>query len=58
MEARDKIFEPLFTTKARGIGLGLFICRQIIEQNGGMVDVVQAQAPSAVFRIRLPRAEP
>ena len=58
MEARDKVFEPLYTTKAKGIGLGLFICRQLIERNGGMMDVVQAQAPGAVFRIRLPRAEP
>lgn len=57
VEARDKIFEPLYTTKAKGIGLGLFICRQIIERNGGMMDVVQTQAPGAVFRIRLPRVD-
>ncbi|MFQ5571640.1 MAG: ATP-binding protein, partial [Rhodothermales bacterium] len=52
---RHRIFEPLYTTKAKGTGLGLAICRQIIERHGGRLDLEEADAPGAVFCIRLPR---
>ena len=54
-EIRETDFEPLVTTKAKGIGLGLTICRQIIEQHGGGIELIDKDKPGAAFRIRLPR---
>ncbi|MCX6069431.1 MAG: ATP-binding protein, partial [Chloroflexi bacterium] len=54
-EVRESLFEPLVTTKARGIGLGLTICRQIIEHHGGSIELIDEGKPGAAFRIRLPR---
>ncbi len=47
-----KIFEPLFTTKKKGTGLGLASCKSIIEQHGGSISV--KNNPS-VFTIKLPK---
>ncbi|MCK4342151.1 MAG: PhnD/SsuA/transferrin family substrate-binding protein [Phycisphaerae bacterium] len=54
-EVRERVFEPLFTTKAKGTGLGLTICRQIVERHGGTIDVVDQVGRGAAIRIRLPR---
>lgn len=54
-EIRESVFEPLVTTKAKGIGLGLTICRQIIERHGGGIELIDEDKPGAAFRIRLPR---
>jgi len=48
----SKIFEPLFTTKKKGTGLGLASCKSIIEQHGGSISV--KNKPS-VFTIKLPK---
>ena len=53
-ETRTRIFEPLFSTKAKGTGLGLTICRQIVAKHGGTIDLVDS-THGAVFRIVLPR---
>jgi signal transduction histidine kinase len=50
-----KIFEPLFTTKSSGVGLGLPIVRQIIEQHGGTIDVESRVDVGTTFTIFLPR---
>jgi len=47
----DKIFEPMFTTKKTGTGLGLVICKSIIEQHGGSISV--SNKPTT-FTIKLP----
>lgn len=49
-----KMFEPLFTTKARGAGLGLVICRQMIEAHGGTIEHLRRDGGGAWFRIELP----
>ena len=50
-ENLEKIFEPMFTTKKTGTGLGLVICRSIMEQHGGSVLV--SNKPTT-FTIKLP----
>jgi len=50
----DRIFEPLFTTRAKGTGLGLPICRQIIERHGGTIEVGESDGTGARFTIHLP----
>ncbi len=54
-EDRERVFEPLFTTKAKGTGLGLTICRQIIERHGGTIELLEHGGRGAAFCIRLPR---
>ena len=50
-ENLNKIFEPMFTTKTTGTGLGLVICKSIIEQHGGTITV--SNKPTT-FAIKLP----
>jgi len=52
-----KVFEPLFTTKSFGIGLGLPTVRQIVEQHGGTIDVESAVGEGTTFTIWLPRLQ-
>ena len=55
-EIRPRIFEPFFTTKppGEGTGLGLSLCRGIVESHGGSIEVESARGGGAVFRIELP----
>jgi signal transduction histidine kinase len=55
-ELRSRIFEPLFTTKARGFGLGLSVARSLAEANGGRLDVTTATDGGARFVLDLPAA--
>jgi signal transduction histidine kinase len=50
-----KIFEPLFTTKSFGVGLGLPMVRQIVQQHGGSIDVTSDVGKGTTVVIRLPR---
>lgn len=52
-ELRGKIFEALFTTKAKGNGLGLALCRRIAEAHGGTV-TLEPSAGGAAFKIAIP----
>jgi signal transduction histidine kinase len=53
-ENLEKIFEPLFTTKARGIGLGLALSKKIIEAHGGSIEVEREAEKGATFRVKFP----
>jgi signal transduction histidine kinase len=55
-ENLSRIMEPLFTTKARGIGLGLAMARAIVEKHHGRISVVSEPGQGATFTVRLPAA--
>jgi signal transduction histidine kinase len=54
---RARIFDPMFTTKASGMGMGLSICRSIIENHGGKIWVEPAAVRGTVFQFELPVVE-
>jgi C4-dicarboxylate-specific signal transduction histidine kinase len=49
----QRVFKPLFTTKSGGMGLGLSICRSIIERHNGKLGVVPNTPKGAIFQIGL-----
>ena len=53
-ENMAKIFEPLFTTRAKGIGLGLAVSRNLVEVNGGSIAVESEVGKGSTFTVRLP----
>jgi signal transduction histidine kinase len=55
-EIRSRLFEPFFTSKARGMGLGLAVGKSIIEAHGGRIWAEPQQDGGAAFRFRLPAA--
>jgi signal transduction histidine kinase len=52
----NRIFEAFFTTKANGIGMGLSICRSIVEAHGGRLSVSPGKPHGSIFRVVLPVA--
>jgi two-component system, LuxR family, sensor kinase FixL len=57
-EQRPKIFDPFYTTKAKGTGLGMPIAKRIVEAHGGQITVGDGDGPGAVFLIAIPRGLP
>ena len=53
---RTRIFEPFFSTKEDGTGLGLAVCQQILKAHGGSLGCQSEPGRGTTFSIRLPRA--
>ncbi|MGZ8975772.1 ATP-binding protein, partial [Methylomagnum sp.] len=53
-EARPRVFDPFYTTREGGIGLGLTVTRQIVDAHGGEIAVNASEWGGARFRVTLP----
>jgi signal transduction histidine kinase len=56
-ENMDRIFRPFFTTKSQGMGMGLSICRSIVEAHNGDLSAHAAIHRGSVFQISLPAGD-
>ena len=54
----ERVFEPFFSTKPEGMGMGLSICRSIIEAHGGRIAASPTRDGGSVFQVSLPQDEP
>lgn len=57
-EILDHVFDPYFTTKSYGIGVGLSLCRDIVERHGGTIGISNRPQGGAVATVRLPAPRP
>lgn len=57
-EVIDRLFDPFFSTKEEGTGLGLFVSRNIIQEQGGRIDVRSTVGDGATFTVALPASAP
>ena len=53
-EAIKQLFDPFFTTRSTGLGLGLFSCKRIVEEHGGQLTVQSEAGKGACFTVMLP----
>lgn len=56
-EEAKNIFEPFYTTKSQGLGLGMPYARKIIEQHGGTISLISEHGAGATIRLTLPEAQ-
>jgi signal transduction histidine kinase len=57
-ETTDRLFEPFYTTKRSGMGIGLSVSRSIIESHHGRIWATRNDGPGATFSFTIPRAAP
>jgi signal transduction histidine kinase len=55
-EQRERVLEPMFTTRPGGIGLGLTIVERVVQAHGGTLELDVSPLGGALFRMRLPAA--
>ena len=55
---KGRIFEPFFTTKSKGTGIGLAICRTIVESHLGSLEASANNPYGTIFRVALPTGSP
>ena len=53
-EILEKLWTPLFTTKSKGMGLGLPICKRLVEAHGGKITVWSRVGEGATFTVNVP----
>jgi two-component system sensor kinase FixL len=56
--SEDMVFEPFYTTKPGGMGMGLSIVRSIVEAHGGIINAINVASGGALVEFQLPAAEP
>ncbi|MFZ9334742.1 MAG: sensor histidine kinase, partial [Burkholderiaceae bacterium] len=56
-QVQSRLFTPFFTTKREGMGLGLSLCRTVVEQHGGELRFEPHLPQGTIFRFTLPLAE-
>ncbi len=56
-EQLRRLFEPFHSGKAQGVGLGLYLCRQIIEQHAGQIEVTSQPGQGTLITVLLPWSE-
>jgi signal transduction histidine kinase len=55
---QQRLFRPFATTKKRGVGLGLYTCREVVRANGGTIEVDSVEGSGTTFRVVLASAQP
>jgi signal transduction histidine kinase len=54
---RTRLFRPFKTTKSKGVGLGLYTCREVVKAHGGHIDAESQKGVGTCFRVVLPSAQ-